>query len=180
MPEPPYNTRELSEQESPDGETDRVNVTLSEKPPLGMTVIVTSLVTPTGTATLAGKDRTKSVPRTVTDMMMEWKSRPLDPLKMTVYDPGTVELTLNVAVPDPVMRLGWMDAFRLNVAMADRLTWPVKPFNAATVTVDVSALVVLTVSAYDSADIEKSGPVTSMETNSVCVSVLLTPVTTTA
>ncbi len=74
---------------------------------------------------------------------------------------------------------GWMDALRLNDAMAERLTWPVKPFEAPTVIVDVPGLPVLIVKEYESAEIEKSGPVTSMETNSVWISGLLTPVTTT-
>ncbi len=103
MPEPPVKTGEPSEQESPAGETDRLKVTSSEKPPLEMTVTAALPVSPTGAATLVGADRKKSVPRTVTDTMMEWKSKPLEPVKITVYDPGTVELTLKVAAPDPVM-----------------------------------------------------------------------------
>ena len=74
------------------------------------------------------------------------------------------------------MLLGSMDALRPNDLIAERLTGPEKPLMAPIVMVDVPGLSVLIVKVYESAEIEKSGPVTSMETNSRWISRPLTPV----
>ena len=62
---------------------------------------------------------------------------------------------------------GDMEALRPNDGIADRLTWLANPFRASMDIVAVPGIPVLSFNAYKSLRIVKSGPVTSIATNSL-------------
>ncbi len=88
-----------------------------------------------------------------------------------------VELRLRVAVPDPVIVAGWMEALRLKDAKMESLTSPVKPAKAPNVIVEVPAMVLLIVTGLGLAEMEKSGAITVMGTNIGWLRDPLAPVT---
>jgi len=106
----------LNEADRPTGAM-AVTFTNPENPFKCVTLTVELTLDPAGTGRVAGEDAIeKSGPTTVTETKVGWKRKPLKPSTSTVYVPGTVELTLSVAVPEPVIDVGVTVAFTLRGA----------------------------------------------------------------
>ena len=92
--------------------------------------------------------------------------------------PGTVELTLRIAVPEVEMVSGEIDALRLNDdGYAVRVTVSVNPLRGEIVMVDVPGLTVSMLSVVEDELMEKSGAITVTETNTGWTRRPLVPIT---
>lgn len=112
------------------------------KPPIVLRVIVDVLESPGVSSSEAGLGVTvKSGPTTVTVTEVSLKRYPLAegllPNMSTLYEPGMVELTLNVAVEPLVTLAGAIDAFRFCGGETKRSTDPEKPLVGTTVMVEL-------------------------------------------
>ena len=116
---------------------------------------------------------------TVTGTVTEWAMTPLVPVTWTEKLPEEVPVTVSVAVPEPVMLVGFIVAVIPDDAVVVSETIPVKPLRDVTVIVDVPEVLGATVMPVGLAEREKSG-VAGLETVSemvvVCESEPLVPV----
>lgn len=110
------------------------------KPPMGLTVIVDVFDPPAVIVREAELvDTVKSGPTTVTVTEVSLDRSPLLPNMSTLYDPGIVELTVSVAVYDPLVTVvGVIVALRFTESgEAKRSTGEENPLVGVTVMVDV-------------------------------------------
>jgi len=119
-------------------------------PPMGLMMIVDVFEPPAVIVREAGLvDMVKSGPTTITvaEVVLYWYPLVvmLVPNMSTVYEPGIVELTLNVAVDPLATVVGVIDAFKFLGDETLRSTDPEKPLVGTTVMVELWELPALTV-----------------------------------
>jgi hypothetical protein len=116
-----------------------VSVTVPEKLPTAVTVIVEAADVPTVTAAGEVAVIVKSLRLNMNVAVVEWLKVPLVPVIVTVKLAAVLELQVSVAVPEFVMVLGVIaPQVRPAGTVSVRLTVPAKPFTAVTVIVEVS------------------------------------------